>query len=325
MPHMPRPICLVTGGAGFIGSHLAQRLLELDYQVRIVDNFSTGKREHIKDFVAQTELFEGSILDEALLENAMTGVQFVFHQAAIRSVSKSVDNPYGSHETNVTGTLKVLLAAKKAGAERVIYASSSSLYGDNEKCPQKETMQAQPISPYAVSKLSGELYCRVFTKSFNLPTVSLRYFNVYGPRQDPESIYSAVIPRFMELAMEDKPLEVHWDGKQSRDFTYVGDVVNANICSLKAKPAVFGEAFNIAGGKNYSLLQLIALLERIIGRKLKKNFHPKRAADVRKTYADIAKAKRLLGYKPQTAFASGLAKTWGYFTANAPKLVGAVQ
>lgn len=311
---MPKPICLVTGGAGFIGSHIAQGALNAGMRVRILDNFATGKMEHIEEFASDVELIKGSILNERDLKEAMGGVTYVSHQAAIRSVSKSMEYPGPSNETNVTGTLKVLEAAKAAGVKMVAYASSSSLYGDCKTFPQREDMCPLPMSPYAVSKVAGEFYCRVFAKSFGLPTVSMRYFNVYGPKQDPESIYSAVIPRFMELALNNEPLQVHWDGKQSRDFTYVGDVVAANLACFKAPEAAYGEAVNIAGGKVYSLLDLIKFLETTMKRKLKVEFHPKRAGDVRKTYANISKAKKLLGYKPKTNFQQGLAEAWKYFS-----------
>lgn len=309
-----KPLCLVTGGAGFIGSHIAQGALRRGMRVRILDSFITGKMEHIEDFARNVELIKGSILDSDVLREALDGVSYVFHQAAIRSVSKSMEDPGLSNENNVTGTLRILEASKKAGVKMLTYASSSSLYGDGKKFPQREDMVPRPVSPYAVSKVSGEYYCRVFAKSFGLPTVSLRYFNVYGPRQDPESIYSAVIPRFMELAINNEPLQVHWDGKQSRDFTYVGDVVAANLAALTAPPEAWGEGFNIAGGKDYSLLDLIGFLEATLKRKLKVEFHPKRAGDVRRTYADISKAKKLLGYKPKTNFKQGLAETWKYFS-----------
>ena len=310
---MAKELCLVTGGAGFIGSHICEGLLQRGYRVRTIDDFSTGNQAHIKDFASDMQVIRASILDDMALAEAMAGVSWVFHEAAIRSVSKSVDDPEASNNANVTGTLKVLMAAKKAGVKRVMYASSSSLYGDGKEYPQKETMLPRPISPYAVSKLAGELYCRVYTKSFGLPTVSYRYFNAYGPRQDPESIYSAVIPRFMELAMEDKPLEVHWDGKQSRDFSYVTDIVEANIIGMTAPEAALGETFNIAGGKTYALLDLIGFIEKTLGRKLKITFHPKRTGDVRKTNADISKARRLLKFRPKTTFEQGLRNTWDYF------------
>ncbi|MBI2069060.1 MAG: SDR family oxidoreductase [Elusimicrobia bacterium] len=310
---MPKELALVTGGAGFIGSHIAESLLERGYEVRILDDFSTGKKAHIHLFESKVDLHQGSITDESALKKALSGVRYVFHQAAIRSVPKSVDQPNLSNNVNVTGTLNVLRLAKEAGVKMVVYASSSSLYGDGLVFPQHEELMPKPISPYAVSKLAGELYARVFAKSFGLPTISLRYFNVYGPRQDPESIYSAVIPRFMELAKEGRALEIHWDGRQSRDFTYIGDVVQANLLALKAPVKAYGEAFNVASGKSYSLLDLIRIIEKIIGRKLEKQFQPRRHGDVRKTSASIAKARRLLKFKPQMAFEAGLLATWRYF------------
>ncbi|MBI4667938.1 MAG: SDR family oxidoreductase [Elusimicrobia bacterium] len=306
-------LALVTGGAGFIGSNIAEALLNRGFKVRVIDDFSTGAEEHIASFVGKIELVRGSILDERLLKEVCSGVDYVFHEAAIRSVPKSMDNPTASNEVNVTGTLKLLHAAKTAGVKMVVYASSSSIYGDGKVFPQKESMAASPISPYAVSKLGGEQYCRVFAKSFGLPTVSLRYFNVYGPRQDPESMYSAVIPKFMEQAKAGRPLEVHWDGKQSRDFTYVGDVVQANLSAIKAPKAAWGETFNVASGRSYSLLDLIRVIEKILGRKLEKVFQPRRAGDVHKTSADISKARKMLKFHPCMSFEGGLRETWKYF------------
>ncbi len=312
---MPKDVlCLVTGGAGFIGSHIAEGLLQKGYRVRILDNFSTGRREHIEDFARDIELIEGDLTDDAALKEALSGVSYVFHEGAIRSVPKSMDNPTASNKANVEGTLKLLHHAKGAGVRLVVYASSSSLYGDGKIFPQKETHLPQPVSPYAVSKLAGELYCRVFTKSMGLPTVSLRYFNVYGPRQDPESLYSAVIPKFMEHAMQGKPLEIHWDGKQSRDFSCVLDVVQANLLAITAPPKAYGEAFNIACGKSYSLLDLVRFLEKTMNKKLARVHHPKRHGDARKTYADISKAKNFLGYSPKVSFEEGLKLTWDYFS-----------
>ncbi|MEK7287365.1 MAG: NAD-dependent epimerase/dehydratase family protein, partial [Elusimicrobiota bacterium] len=283
---MAKDLVLVTGAAGFIGSHIAEAFLGRGYRVRILDDYSTGKESRIRPFMDKIEVIEGSVTDRQILKKACAGARYISHQAAIRSVPKSLDNPHLSNDVNVTGTLCLLWAAKEAGVEKVVYASSSSVYGDGKVFPQVETLAPKPVSPYAVSKLAGELYCRVFAKSFGLPTVSLRYFNVFGPRQDPESMYSAVIPRFMDQAKRGEALEVHWDGKQSRDFTYVGDVVNANFLAFEAPASANGETFNVASGKSYSLLDLMRVIEKILGRKLEKNFGPKRAGDVRKTSAN---------------------------------------
>ena len=304
---------LVTGGAGFIGSNIAEELVRQGHQVRILDDFSTGKREHIRDFANRLEILEGDIRDYPTIRKAVEGIEFISHQAALRSVPKSVDNPKDTHDINVTGTLNLLMAAKEARVRRVVYASSSSVYGEEKKFPQRESQRPAPISPYAASKLAAEHYCVLYSKTFGLETISLRYFNVFGPRQDPESLYSAVIPRFMEQAMKGEPLEVHWDGKQSRDFTFIADVVQANLLAAKAKKAA-GGVFNIANGRSYSLLDLIRGLEKIMKKKLPRRHTPRRAGDVRKTWADISQAKRILGYRPRFSFAQGLEKTWGYFS-----------
>lgn len=312
MNNSRKSLWLVTGGAGFIGSNISEELVRRGMRVRILDNFSTGKRSHIASFVDKVELIEGDIRDLDTVRRAMEGVDFVSHQGALRSVPKSVDRPTETNEVNVAGTLNVLIAAKEAKVKRLVYASSSSIYGDGKKFPQREDQYPRPISPYAASKLAGECYAVLFTKTFGLETVSLRYFNVYGPRQDPESLYSAVIPRFMDQARRGEPLEIHWDGKQSRDFTYVADVVSANLLAAEAKGAA-GQVLNVANGKSYSLLQLIKTIEKIQGRPVEKRFNPKRPGDVRRTWADVARMKKVLKWKPVFAFEEGLKRTWEYF------------
>jgi len=303
---------LVTGGAGFIGSNIAETLVKQGKRVRVLDNLSTGKLEFMASFKDKIEFIKGDIRAYEDCQRAVKGVDYVLHQAAIRAVAKSVDRPQETHEVNATGTLNMLMAAKEQKVKRLVYASSSSAYGDATKFPQKEDFKPQPLSPYACQKLMGEMYAIMFTKTYGLETVSLRYFNVFGPRQDPESLYSAVIPKFMEQAYLGEPLELHWDGKQQRDFTHISNVVQANILGATTKKGV-GEAYNIANGKTYSLLDLIKVIEKIVGHKLERKHHPKRAGDVRKTYADISKAKRLLGYKPAMNFEDGLKDTWNYF------------
>ncbi len=305
-------IWLVTGGAGFIGSNIAEELVRRGKRVRILDNLSTGKLEHMSSFKNKVEFVRGDIRAIEDCRKAVKDADFVIHQAAIRSVPKSVDRPTESNDVNITGTLNMLVASKEAKVKRVVYASSSSVFGDAQRFPQKEAYKPQPISPYAVSKLAGEHYAIVFSKTFGLETVSLRYFNVFGPRQDPESMYSAVIPKFMEQAFLGLPLEVHWDGKQSRDFTHIANVVSANLLAAKTKKGV-GEAFNIANGKAYSLLDVARVIEKLIGRKLERNHHPMRKGDVRKTFADISAARKNLGYKPLVGFEDGLKDTWNYF------------
>jgi len=310
---MSKDIWLVTGGAGFIGSHIAETLVRQGKKVRILDNFSTGRRDRIAPFLHKVELLRGDIRHLPTCRKAVKGAAYVLHQAAIRSVPKSMDRPAESHEANTTGTLNMLVAARDAKVRRLVYASSSSAYGDGELFPQRESHRPGPISPYAVSKLCGEHYAIVFAKGMGLETVSLRYFNVFGPRQDPESLYSAVIPKFMEQAYRGIPLDVHWDGRQSRDFTHVSDVVQANLLAARSAKGV-GSVFNIANGRTHSLLEIVRVVEKLAGRKLDLRFHPKRAGDVRKTWADISRAGSVLGFRPKMTFPEGLADTWAYFT-----------
>ncbi len=307
-----KSLWLVTGGAGFIGSNIAEELVRRGKKVRILDNFSTGRKEHIASFIDKVELIKGDIRNQAAVRRAMKGVTFVSHQAALRSVPKSVDNPKDTNDVNVTGTLNMLMEAKNAGVKLFIYASSSSIYGDGKVFPQREDLLPSLVSPYAASKLAGENYCVLFTKTFGLKTVSLRYFNVFGPRQDPESMYSAVIPKFMELAKLGRCLEVHWDGRQERDFTFVSNVVQSNL-KAATTPGAVGKVYNIANGKTYSLLDIIWVVEGILGRKVERMHTPKRVGDVRKTWADISRARKELDYNPGVGFKDGLIKTWKYF------------
>ena len=312
---MPKPIWLVTGGAGFIGSNIAEALVKKGEKVRIFDNFSTGTPEKMKSFRSSVELVRGDLLRPADCAKAVKGASFVLHQAAIRSVPKSVDNPTASHDANATGTLNLLIAATAAKVKRFVYAGTSSAYGDTKLFPMKEEHRPRPLSPYAASKLCGEHYALLWTKTMGLESIALRYFNVFGPRQDPESLYSAVIPKFMEQAFRGVPLEVHSDGRQQRDFTHVSNVIQANILAARSRQGV-GEVFNIANGKTYSLLDLIAVIERLVGRRLERKHGPVRRGDVRKTWADISKAKRLLGYRPAMNFEKGLSDTYRYFEDN---------
>lgn len=304
---------LVTGGAGFIGSNLVAELLRQGWLVRILDNFSTGKREHLTDLDgSKLELQEGDIRDPGDCERACQGITYVFHQAALRSVPRSVDDPTATDEVNVRGTLNMLQAAQRAGVRRFVYASSSSVYGDSTQLPQAEDQLPQPVSPYAVSKLAGEYYCHGFSKTFGLETVSLRYFNVFGPHQDPESKYSAVIPAFISQVGRGVPLEIHWDGKQSRDFTFVDDVVRANLLAAQA-PSVAGLVFNVANEKSWSVLEVADAIVRIIGRDPGRYHTERRQGDVRKTWATIGRARQLLGYEPHVSFEEGLRRTVDYF------------
>lgn len=307
---------LITGGAGFIGSNIAKALVARSEQVVIFDNFLTGKRENLKDFAKQITLIEGDIRDREQLEQAMRGVDFVLHQAALPSVPRSVEDPLLTNAINVLGMLNVLLAARDAGVKRVVFASSSSVYGDTEVLPKVEHMVPNPMSPYAVSKFTGELLCRNFTDRYGLETVSLRYFNIFGPLQDPQSDYAAVIPRFITALLAGKPPVICGDGEQGRDFTFVENVVAANILSCTAKKAV-GEVINIGCGERYTLNALCAELQRIIGTKVSARHTEPRSGDIRQSQADITKAKELIGYRPVVSFAEGLRRTVGWFSREA--------
>jgi UDP-glucose 4-epimerase len=307
---------LVTGGAGFIGSHLVERLLRDGSRVRVLDNCSTGSPANLA-FAARDaglELVEGDVRDLATVERAARGARVIFHQAAMRSVPRSVSDPLGANEHNVTGTLHVFEAARRAGIPRVVYASSSSVYGATAELPKREDQILRPISPYAVSKAATEQYGAVWSRLYGVETVGLRYFNVFGPRQDPKSEYAAVIPRFILWALAGTPLEVHGDGTQTRDFTYIDNVVEANLLAARA-PAVGGEAFNVGCGERVSLLEIIVRLEKMLGRTLSRDHVAPRAGDVPHTLADVSKAKRALGYAPLVDFDEGFRRTVDYFAA----------
>ncbi len=305
---------LVTGGAGFIGSHLADRLLADGGRVRVLDNFSSGSRENLgaAEATGRLEVIEGDIRDLATMERAARGCRVIFHQAAMRSVPRSIDDPLGANEHNVTGTLNVLEAARRGGVPRVVYASSSSVYGDRPDLPKREDQPPSPISPYAVSKAAGEQYARVWTKLYGIDTIGLRYFNVFGPRQDPRSEYAVVIPRFIYWALHGETLEVHGDGEQSRDFTYIDNVVEANVLAGRAAGAG-GEVFNVGCGARTSLNAIVDRLERAVGHPLTRRHTPVRAGDVRHTLADISHAKTLLAYEPLVPFDEGFRRTVEYF------------
>lgn len=303
---------LVTGGAGFIGSNIVEELLKKGHKVKIIDSFITGTRENIEPFKNDIELIEDDIRNIDAVKKAAKGADYVLHQAALRSVPKSVDDPTLTNDINVSGTLSVFLASKEAGVKRVVYASSSSVYGDCDQFPEKEEFMPKPISPYAVSKLAGEYYGYTFTKTFGLEVVSLRYFNVFGPRQNPESKYSAVIPAFIARMIEGKPPIIEGDGEQSRDFTYVKNVADANLAAAKAKD-VGGEVFNIACQNAYSILDIVNGINGLLGKVLEPEFAPTRRGDVRKTMADISKMKDLLKIEPKVDFDTGLKKTVEWF------------
>ena len=331
--------CLVTGGAGFIGSHIVDALVAQGDQVRVFDNLSTGKKENLDPTKSKIEFILGDVRDKEAVQKALKGVDYVFHVAALRAVLRSVDDPVETNDVNVTGTLNVLLAARDARVKRVIFTSSSSIYGDTEKFPCQEDDLPKPQSPYAASKIMGEYYSKIFTCLYGLETVSLRYFNVFGPRQNPESVYSAVIPIFIDCLLKGVSPEIHWDGKQSRDFSYVDNVVKGNLCAMKVKASgVVGEVFNIACHEEFSVLDIFNNLKEILDilsspnvlvgdpmdsrlkhagmtdvKDIQPVFKPKRAGDVRRTFADISKSQKLLGFTVQTRFRPGLEKTVKWF------------
>ncbi|NLB34302.1 MAG: SDR family oxidoreductase [Elusimicrobia bacterium] len=303
---------LVTGGAGFIGSNIVDELLNRGKTVRVIDDLSTGSLDNLKDVIDDIQFIEGDIRDLDTMKRASDGCSVILHQAALRSVPRSVDDPFSSNEVNVAGTLTLLLAARDTGVRRVVYASSSSAYGDTPDLPKKETQRPLPISPYAVSKLTGEHYCRAFSHTYGLETVSLRYFNVFGPRQHPESQYAAVVPIFIKLAKEGKPLIIHGDGLQSRDFTYIKNVVNGNLLAAEAE-GVSGEVFNIACNNRYSVIDVANAVLKNLNTKVAFEHTPPRKGDVRDTQADISKAEKMLGYKVEVGFEEGMKRTVAYF------------
>jgi UDP-glucose 4-epimerase len=299
---------LVTGGAGFIGSHLAEELARRGHRVRVLDNFLTGKRENIEDFLDKIELIKGDIRDIQICREAVEGVDFVLHQAALPSVPRSVENPALTNEINITGTLNVLLASKEAGVKRVVFASSSSVYGDEPSLPKKEGKEGNLLSPYAVSKLAGERYCQNFYLLYGLSTVCLRYFNVFGPRQDPFSQYAAVIPNFITKILNRERPMILGDGEQSRDFSCVANIVDANILALKAE-SVSGEVFNIACAEQITVNALASKINEILGTQIQPIHDEPRPGDIRHSLADISKATKMLKYEPKYSFQEGLVRT----------------
>jgi len=309
---------LVTGGSGFIGSHLVAALLQRGAVVRVLDNFATGNRANLAAVLERVPVqgnftcIEGDVTDLGAVREATKGVDYILHQAALPSVQRSVEDPLTSNWVNVEGTLNVLVAARDAGVKRVVYASSSSVYGDSPHLPKVESMATNPLSPYAVSKLAAEDYCGAFTRVYGLETVALRYFNVFGPRQDPRSLYAAVLPRFIEALLDSSPPIIYGDGTQSRDFTFVENVIQANLLALNAS-GVAGEALNIACGESIDLQRVLQLLAEFAQQDLRPEYRPPRAGDVKHSLADISKAKRLLGYQPTIPFREGLKQTFDYF------------
>ncbi|MEI9475031.1 MAG: SDR family oxidoreductase [Deltaproteobacteria bacterium] len=311
---------LVTGGAGFIGSNLTEALLRQGHRVRVLDNFSTGRRENLifEEKYPLLETMEGDICDLDVCRKAMRGTDVVFHQAALPSVQQSVEDPSFSNSVNAGGTLNVLLAARDEGVRKLIYASSCAIYGDDPVLPKKEEMSPSPLSPYALQKYVGEKYCQLFFQLYGLETLSLRYFNIFGPKQDPASVYSGVIARFISALVEGSAPNVYGDGEQSRDFTYVGNVVQANLLAMSAH-RLHGEVINIGCGKRTSLNQLLDVLKRILGSQAFPVYQEARQGDVRHSVADIEKGRERLNYSPEEDIEPGLNKTVEYFRGRAGK------
>ena len=304
---------LVSGGAGFIGSHLAAALLSNGDSVSVLDNFSTGKKENLADFRDKIELWEVDVRDREVVGRAVSGIDAVLHQAALPSVPRSFADPVHTSRVNMGGTIKLLEAARREGVRKFIFASSSSVYGDSENAEKIESLSPNPLSPYAASKLSGEYCCRIYRDAFGMRTVSLRYFNIFGPRQDPQSEYAAVIPKFITAVLGEESPVIYGDGFQTRDFTYIDNVVEANLKALAAADAAGGGVFNIACGSSASILELVEELGRISGTVITPRFEAPRPGDVKHSRAGIARAKKFLNYEPLVSFPEGLKNTYEYF------------
>lgn len=304
---------LVTGGAGFIGSNIAIELIEQGYDVRILDNFARGKFENIENIKEKTELVNGDIRDLETLKKATKDIEYVLHQAAIPSVPKSIEDPLASNSVNINGTLNTLLASRDSNVKRLVFASSSSVYGNSPVLPKKETLEPNPISPYGLTKLVGERYCRLFYELYGLETISLRYFNIFGPRQDIESQYASVIPKFIRAILSNRPPTIFGDGKQSRDFTFVKNVVEANILAIKAKSNAVGKVFNIACGRKTTINELAEKINKILKKDIKPEYTKPRKGDIKHSLADISRAKELLGYEPKYGLERGLKLTIDWF------------
>ncbi len=306
---------LVTGGAGFIGSHLVRALVDRGDRARVLDNFMTGKRENLAEVADAIELMEDDLRNPEACRRACEGIDIVFHEGALPSVPKSVADPVASHEANVDGTFNILMAARDAGVKRLVYAASSSAYGDAPTLPKVEDMPPCPLSPYAVNKLVGEYYCKTFYDSFGLQTLSFRYFNVFGPRQDPASQYAAAVPAFATAILHDEPVTVHGDGEQSRDFTYIDNVIDANFLAADADET-HGEVLNIACGERVTINQVVAAINKALGKSVPSNHVEPRPGDVRHSLADIEAARRVIGYEPKVRFEEGLALAIDWYKQN---------
>jgi UDP-glucose 4-epimerase len=305
---------LVTGGAGFIGSHLVEALLERGHKVRVLDNFSTGKRNNLRAVRNDIEILAGDCADPKTAARALKGIEVVYHEAAVPSVALSVADPFGSHHANATATMSMLVAARDARAERFVYAGSSSVYGDRKERYKVETLPARPLSPYGAAKFAGETYVRIFAELYGMQTLTMRYFNVFGPRQDPSSPYSGVISRFSKALLKRETPVIYGDGKQSRDFTFVANVIHANLLALVA-PGLKGQTVNIATSKAHTLNDLLASLQSLAGRKTEAKYEPPRQGDIRHSLADTKAARKLLKYRPQVDFESGLARTFEWYSS----------
>lgn len=303
---------LITGGAGFIGSNLARRLAGMGEEVIVLDDFSTGKRENLEDLGDHVDVIEGDICDIDAVRTAVRGADYVFHHAAVVSVPRSVEDPGRSNAVNVDGTMNCLIAAREAGVKRFVFAGSSSAYGDSAELPKREDMKPDPLSPYGVSKLVGEMYCKVFYDVYGLETVSLRYFNIFGPYQDPHSQYAAVVPIFITKLLEGQSPVVYGDGEQSRDFTYIDNAVDANLLALKS-PKACGRVINVACGRRYSLNDLLGKLQELTRTGAKPVFADPRPGDILHSQGDISLASEVLGYDPRITFEEGLARTVTWF------------
>jgi len=310
-------LILVTGGAGFIGSHLVSALVERGEKVRVVDDLSTGRLDNIRRFIDKIEWIEGDIRQPSIARRAVNGVKYVLHAAARPSVARSLTDPVSTMKTNAGGTLNLLAAARDSGVKKFVFSSSSSVYGESRTLPKTESMPLDPLSPYALSKLAGEHYCRIFADLFDLDCIVLRYFNVFGPRQDPSSQYAAVIPRFIASLLAGKELVVFGDGRQSRDFTFVENVVQANLAAMESDLKGF-HVMNIASGRRVTILRLIGELESITGLKPRVRFDRPRPGDIKHSLADITRAKETLGYRVPVPFTDGLAMTVDWFRSNMP-------
>jgi UDP-glucose 4-epimerase len=315
---------LVTGGAGFIGSHLARRLLDVGHAVRVVDNLATGFRHNLEEVLDRIEFIQGDICDPDVCTDAVNGVETVFHLAALPSVPRSMADPVGTHNTNVNATLYLLESSRRGGVRRFVYSSSSSAYGDTPVLPKVETMEPLPRSPYAAAKLSGELYSLAYARAGLLEAVALRYFNVFGPRQDPNGPYAAVVPLIFRAVLMDVPVTIYGDGLQTRDFTYVDNVIDANLLA-GSQPAerVSGHVVNVGTGNRITLLDLVSLAEEISGRRITVRHLPERPGDIRDSQAGLDRARSILGYEPRVSIRDGLERLWQWYSANPSAVIAA--